>query len=147
MKNFELFPHFRVGPFLIIILFFGNMGSNKCMARQQQNAQWSFYLAFEDATEAKDSLWFLFNTAATYPYSISELYGETQIETETINFQIWFYHPLSYVNGNPTIRRYDTFMGNIMDEYAAFSTEFFATNFVLPITATWDSSLFTSEVL
>ncbi len=116
------------------------------MSQQQQNAQWSFYLAFEDATGAKDTIWCLLDTAATFPWSISGLYGEHTMQTDSTNFQVWFYHPLSLQNGNST-DRYNTFMNNISDSAAAFSTELFADNYELPIMATWDSSLFTSDVL
>lgn len=144
MKNFKFFTRLRVGLYIFIAILFSNF-SNKCLA-QQQNAQWSFYMAFEDATGAKDSIWFLLDTASTVPDSISGLYGEHPIEEDSINFQVWFYHPLDYVNGNPT-ERYNTFLGRITNDEAAFSPDIHSENFVLPITATWDSSLFTSEVL
>ncbi len=145
MKNLKFFPHFRVGLFLIAT-FFSSFCSLKCMAQQQQSAQWSFYMAFEDATGAKDSIWFLLDTAATYPWSISALYGEVPIEPDSVNFQVWFYHPLDFVNGNPT-ERYNTFVNNIDNVEAAWGTELFGTNFELPIVMSWDTSLFTADVL
>lgn len=131
---------------MLTLLTFCGLISTKCFAQPQQNAQWSFYLAFEDATGAKDSLWFLLDTAATYPWSISDLYGEVPFEPDSVNFQVWFYHPLDFVNGNPT-ERYNTFLNNIDDDEAALGPELFGTNFELPIILRWDSTLFTADIL
>ncbi len=144
MKNFKIFQFQRI-LLIIVIIFISRVFIPKADA-QQQNAQWSFYFAFEDANGAKDSLWFLLDTASTYPWSISGLYGEEPIETDSVNFQVWFYHPLDYVNGNPT-ERYSTVLGNINNSAEVFGPEVFATNYELPIVLTWDSSLFTTEVL
>src|SRR5690554_6236136 len=109
--------------------------------QEQQQAQWSFYLAFEDATGAKDSVWFLMDTSATYPWSISGLYGEELVEPDSGNFQVWFLHPLDLQSGN----RYDTWLGRPISE--AFSFELFSENGVMPYIATWDSTLFTADFL
>ncbi len=109
--------------------------------QEQQDAQWSFYLAFEDATGAKDSVWFLMDTAATYPWSISGLYGEEPLEPDSVSFQVWFLHPLDMQSGN----KYDTWLGK--PNFEAYSTELFAENGIMPYIATWDSSLFTADIL
>lgn len=113
-------------------------------AQQQANAQWSFYLALEDATGARDSVWFLLDTASTltsWPPIISGLYGEEPIEADTLNFQVWFLHPLDLQSGN----RYNTVIAPFTME--GFGTTLYSENGVMPYLATWDSSLFTADVL
>lgn len=141
MKKFRNFRIQLVRIFLLgLVCAFFN--STKSVA-QQQNAQWAFHLAFEDAMGANDTLWFLLDTAGTYPYSISGLYGEEPIEVDSASFQVWFYHPIS----DEIFEPYNTFMQPIDDTGFVLGGSIFAQNYALPLTVSWDSTLFTSDVL
>ncbi len=136
MKNLKFFPNFRVGLFLIAT-FFSSFCSLKCMA-QQQNAQWPFYLAIEDASHAKDTLWMVFDTSATYPQDFNQNLGQIPLGSDNGDFRVWIYLDNS---GN----EYNT---NALDFTSIWQERYIhAVNFVYPITVRWDSSLFNSEVL
>lgn len=115
-------------------------------AQLQQNAQWAFHIAFEDATGAKDTVWILADTANTWYSTISGLYGEVPITPDSINFQVWFYHPAENSYPYETWNRYNTFVFPIENNYP-MNSNIEAANYELPIIARWDSSLFAADVL
>lgn len=104
-------------------------------AYSQENAQWAFYLAFEDATGAKDNVWLVMDESAEYPGLDSDL-GEVPIETSETDFSVW----LPFVDSPD---KYDCFaipfgVGELYME---------AQNFSLPIQLSWDSTLFQAAIL
>ena len=114
---------------------------------QQQNAQWSFYLAFEDATGARDTIWALLDTASTISEgNISGLFGEVPIQPDSMNFQVWFYHPNDNNGGSNPTHYYNTFL-EMLSSDVIFGPEIIAANYQLPITVTWDTTLFMADIL
>ena len=123
-----------VAILLINIFNVNNLGA-------QQNAQWPFYIAFEDAIGAKDTLWMVYDTAAVYPNGVSPNLGEIPLSPEdTLGFHVWCYLFL----GVP----YEKYSGRALDPSNDYlSTTVYAENYVLPLTASWDTTLFTADIL
>ena len=114
-----------------------------CTAAAQPT--WRFHLAFEDGTGARDTIWMVYDTAATtdvVPWpgpNVDTLLGEGRINIDTSLFNVWIYNPI----GDTTKTRaypysvFPSFDGTIID----------AINWTPPMTITWDTSLFHAPYL
>ncbi|HEY9113340.1 MAG TPA: T9SS type A sorting domain-containing protein [Bacteroidales bacterium] len=102
--------------------------------------QWKFHVAFEDATGAKDTIWFIWDTTATI-YGIDTLLGEGNPNMDYNVFNVWT------LTGGAGTGPFDTTKVVAYPYYGDFSEEIKAINFVLPITISWDSALFHADWL
>lgn len=102
----------------------------------QSNAQWPFYLAFEDATGAVDTIWLVMDETAGYP-EIDPDFGEIPISLNDTNFQVW----MEDVDW-PDL--YSCFAVPL-DGYQGLPIH--GHNFNLPIMVSWDSALFNADIL
>src|SRR5690554_1169786 len=143
MKTYKTFPNILT---LSLCLIFVSVIHNTTKAQLQQDAQWAFYIAFEDATGAKDTVWILADTANTWYDMVSGLYGEVPITLDSVNFQVWFYHPAENSYPYETWNRYNTLVFPIENNYP-MGNSIEAANYELPIMMRWDSSLFNADVL
>ncbi len=99
--------------------------------------QWKFHIAFEDATGAKDTIWCIWDTAATAGQlnSVDTAFGEAGVTFDYNLFNVWIYNnvPFPYTDSTKT---------SAIPFNGAFSLEIRAFNYQYPITVSWDSSLF-----
>jgi hypothetical protein len=99
--------------------------------------QWKFHIAFEDATGAKDTIWCIWDTAATDGQlnSVDTAFGEAGVTFDYNLFNVWIYNnvPFPYTDSTKT---------SAIPFNGAFSLEIRAFNYQYPITVSWDSSLF-----
>jgi len=103
------------------------------MASSQQ--QWKFHLAFEDANQQRDTIWFIWDTTATF-YGVDTALGEAAVELDYSKFNVWipnFYGDTTKTQAHPYI--------------LPLTAEIGAINFELPIIITWDSSMFHADYL
>lgn len=100
--------------------------------------QWKFHMAFEDATGAKDTIWFIWDTTATL-YGLDTALGEKPISLDYSIFNVWTYNKV-----NST---YDTLKTIALPYNDCFENTLEAINYELPITITWDSSLLHADWL
>ena len=105
------------------------------LAAVQCNAQpqWKFHVAYEDATGAKDTIWFIWDTTATF-YGIDTSLGEGNPNMDYSVFNVWTITWGIYPDFDTTkvvAHPYDR----------SFGSEVKAINFDLPITISWDSAL------
>jgi hypothetical protein len=100
-----------------------------------QEPDFKFHLAFEDATGAKDTVWFIWDSTATNGYDIA--LGEMPISLTPNVFQVYFQLGL---NDTGKVRAKP--MNNTL---SGASIE--AQNYVYPIILRWDSSLFSNNNL
>ena len=116
---------------LISILLFV---SSSCFAQQQ----WRFYVAFEDATSAKDTIWLIWDTTATggVPGLVDTALGEGAIQFNQAIFNVWVH------NDN-----FDSTKTFAYPYNYTLATSVFAFNYQYPIIVTWDSSLFHAPYL
>ncbi|MCO6483083.1 MAG: T9SS type A sorting domain-containing protein [Flavobacteriales bacterium] len=107
---------------------------------------WRFHLAFEDGTGARDTLWFIYDTMVTVPYSYWPIPID-QYDSAQSN--------LNYGDGD-----FHVFLQNSMQDtsnslafpYTAFpmfetGDHIDAINWTPPMTITWDTSLFHAPFL
>lgn len=97
--------------------------------------QWKFHIAYEDATGARDTIWLIWDTTATF-YGIDTLLGEGNPGMNYNEFNVWT------LTGGPGWNQIDTTKVIAHPYEYSFEPIVKAMNFVLPITITWDSSLF-----
>jgi hypothetical protein len=102
--------------------------------------QWKFHMAFEDATAAKDTIWFIWDTTATI-YGIDTLLGEGNPHMDYNVFNVWT------LTGGAGAGSFDTTKVVAYPYYGQFGEVINAMNFVLPVKITWDSSLFHADWL
>lgn len=122
---------------LSFTMFFVLVGNN---VKSQQNAQWPFYIAFEDATGAKDTIWMVFDTSATGWGDLNPHLGEIpRIIEDSSAFRVWIYR-------DNELNEYNTSALNIIS-YSFNQTFIYAANYELPIMMRWDSTLFNADVL
>jgi hypothetical protein len=93
--------------------------------------QWKFHIAYEDATGAKDTIWLIWDTTATF--GIDTLLGEGNPGMDYNEFNVWTLTGLNHDTTKVVAYPY---------EYSFAGVFINAMNFVLPITIKWDSSLF-----
>ena len=96
--------------------------------------QWKFHVAYEDATGARDTIFFIWDTSAVV-YGIDTALGEGNAQINYNEFNVftltWGIYP-----------EFDTTKTVAYPYNVTFSSEIKAINFELPITISWDSSLF-----
>lgn len=100
-----------------------------------QQPQWKFHIAFEDATGAKDTIWFIWDSTASF-YGIDTIFGEIPINITPDTFRVYLTIPDGYFSNTWAI-----------PNNSAFQTNIYAINYVYPIIIRWDTSLFNSNVL
>lgn len=100
--------------------------------------QWKFHVAFEDATGAKDTIWFIWDTTATL-YGLDTALGEKPISLDYSIFNVWTYNKV-----NST---YDTLKTIALPYNDSFENTIEAINYELPIKITWDSALLHADWL
>jgi hypothetical protein len=123
---------FKFVPFLFIVpVAFCCTLNVQC----QSDAQWPFYLAFEDATGASDTVWLVMDESASSTTQDSIL-GEYPIILSEDEFNVWTY-TLDWQEP------YDCFA----DNFGPSDLEIYANNYLLPITVCWDTTLFQADVL
>lgn len=106
----------------------------------QYNADWPFYIAFEDAEEARDTVWFVFDAEASVPELDPEL-GEIPIDLDNEDFQVWTYLPAELEQIPLNV------FAVSLSEFSQVEGYIHASNFTVPITMSWDSAMFQSPVL
>lgn len=95
--------------------------------------QWKFHVAFEDASMARDTIWFIWDTTATLS-GIDTLLGECNTFMNYNEFNVYtiigdhFPGDTTKIVAHP----YNEYFGHAIN----------AINFELPIKITWDSSMF-----
>jgi len=101
--------------------------------------QWKFHVAFEDATGAKDTIWFIWDTTAVF-YGIDTALGEGN---PNMNYNDFNVYTLTWGN----YPDYDTTKVVAQPYEYSFENTIEAINFELPITITWDSALLHADWL
>ncbi|PIY31321.1 MAG: hypothetical protein COZ08_09050 [Bacteroidetes bacterium CG_4_10_14_3_um_filter_42_6] len=102
--------------------------------------QWKFHVAFEDATSAKDTIWFIWDTTATL-YGIDTTLGEGNPHMDYNKFNVWTLTWAAYPNDYDTTK----VVAHPFDD--SFGSTIEAINFELPITITWDSAMLHADWL
>jgi hypothetical protein len=100
--------------------------------------QWKFYLAFEDGIGAKDTMWFIWDTTATF-FGYDTLLGEKPLSLNNFVFNVYTFN-----NGSMTDDTIKT-VAYPYDEY--FEEDLHAFNYTLPLKISWDTSLFQADYL
>ena len=121
---------------LILIVVFSFLF---CSIKSFAQPQWKFHVAFEDATGARDTIWFIWDTTAAV-YGIDTTLGEGNPHMDYSKFNVWTLTWGVYPNFDTTkvvAYPYDASFGNTIE----------AINFELPITITWDSALLHADWL
>jgi hypothetical protein len=101
--------------------------------------QWRFHLAFEDATGAKDTIWFIYDTTATGD-ALDDHLGESFVTVDTNLFNVWMSTTLT---GTTAIK-------TLAIPYAGFPDGYFpmeGRGYVPPLTLRWDTMLFHAPYL
>lgn len=105
--------------------------------------QWRFHLAFEDATGAKDTIWYVYDTTATQGSQtnpqVDEQLGEGATEMNLDVFNVWLWN----WDGDSTktlAYPYSSFPWHGEQEIRGFNYQF-------PITIRWDRSLLQAPYL
>lgn len=118
---------FIIPSSLIVVVLFSFLSKN-CFSQQQ----WRFHVAYEEATGSKDTLWFIWDTTATF-YGADTLLGETSAIFNYDEFNVWTYN--SGLTWNDSIKI-------VAHPYEySFGHDIYAMNFELPVTISWDTSL------
>jgi hypothetical protein len=144
-----------------VILIFILAAFNFTLDAQPQAAQWPFYLAFEDATGARDTLWFLHDVSATGPdfnnppfyNGHDSIFHEVPVELSDTSFNVWFLAPDSIfeASGGPALCCMTFAPFKVVAEpffgFGALAATVFADNYQLPITLRWDSTLFNNDLI
>ncbi|HZH55117.1 MAG TPA: T9SS type A sorting domain-containing protein [Sphingobacteriaceae bacterium] len=102
----------------------------------QHNAGWPFYIAFEDAIGERDTIWMVMDQDATL--NADTFLNEVPIVLDTDSFNVW----IMYMTDGQ--HPYEVFAVPL---YGNVDALVFAENYVLPLTASWDTSLFQAEIL
>lgn len=94
---------------------------------------WRFHLAFEDATGARDTLWFVFDTTATI-FDVDPQCGEGGVTLSPDSFHVFMFN-----QGNDSTQT-DAQPYTYFPEF--YSQLFHGMNFQYPLTLRWDTSLY-----
>jgi len=101
--------------------------------------QWKFHVAFEDATNAKDTIWFIWDTAALF-YGVDTALGEGNPSMNYNDFNVftltWDTYP-DYDTTKVVAHLYEYSFGHTIE----------AINYELPIKITWDTALLHADWL
>ncbi|HPI85771.1 MAG TPA: T9SS type A sorting domain-containing protein [Bacteroidales bacterium] len=115
----------------VLVVFIAVFQTGKALPQQQ----WKFHLAFEDANYQRDTIWFIWDSTATF-HGIDTALGEMAVELNYSEFNVWiqnFYGDTTKTQALPYNHTHSTTIGAI--------------NFELPIIMTWDSSMFFADYL
>ncbi len=96
----------------------------------QQQPEFKFYLAFEDATNSKNTLWFILDSTATF--GVDTALGEIPQDLTSSAFHVYVYY-FNTPDSGKTLAHPSSGCGVGNDIYAQ--------NYVYPITVRWDTSL------
>ena len=99
--------------------------------------QWRFHIAFEDAVGARDTIWLLYDTTATYP-GVDMALGEGPVTFNQNIFNVWI------LNDNSDSTKTSALSYNDYPVHLAYVNAF---NYQYPITVQWDTSLFHAAYL
>jgi hypothetical protein len=119
-----------------LLIFGAIMLSHACFVSAQP--QWKFYLAFEDGIGAKDTMWFIWDTTATF-FGYDTLLGEKPLTLNNNIFNVYTFN-----NGSMTD---DTIKTVAYPYYEYFEEDLHAFNYTLPIKISWDTTLFHADYL
>ncbi|MBQ21046.1 MAG: hypothetical protein CMD31_09850 [Flavobacteriales bacterium] len=108
-------------PVLFLIFIFFSL--NKITA---QEPQFKFHLAFEDATGAKDTIWFILDSSATW--GMDPGLGEIPQDLTSNDFHVY-------------LKYNQTDSGKVYAASSCGGLQLLAQNYVYPITLRWDSAL------
>ncbi|OFY35627.1 MAG: hypothetical protein A2X01_04170 [Bacteroidetes bacterium GWF2_35_48] len=112
--------------FLVFILYFNI---------QSIAQQFKFYLAFEDSTTAKDTVWFIWDNTCTY--NVDNTFGESFVSITQDTFQVYFIQP-----------NYDTTkVFSAPSQSTTFSSLLFIQHSKPPIKIKWDTALLHNHTL
>src|SRR5688572_21408144 len=111
-----------VGGLAIFLAVFSGVRS---VHAQDNPASWIFYLAFEDAVGARDTLWEVWHTDGTIHADMN--LGEVPIILDSTSMNVW-----TYVYNNP-----DDYFDHHVVHFWGSTFEIYANNYVLPLTVTW----------
>ena len=120
----------------LVIVIIALMLTQACYVNAQP--QWKFYLAFEDGIGAKDTIWFIWDTTATF-MGYDTLLGEKPLFLNNNAFNVYTFN-----NGSMSD---DTIKTVAYPYYEYFEEDIQAFNYELPIKITWDTSLFHADYL
>lgn len=143
MKNFRCIST-SIGLITLLTTVLAFISTTRAMA--QPNAQWEFYLAFEDATGTRDTLWLVFDTGGVIfsttvgDFGLNPELGQIPIGNDSVevdSFHVWMYQDNL---GN----HYDVCDGSF--SFGIIEVQLYGENFVLPMTMRWDTTLFNSDV-
>ncbi len=109
---------------VILILSFVCINTN---VRAQP--QWKFYIAFEDNTGARDTIWCIWDTLATST-GVDTIYGEQAVQLDHSKFNVFIFNQNS-----------DTTKTSALDSLGAHQLLIEAINYQHPISITWDSTI------
>ncbi|MDB0002599.1 T9SS type A sorting domain-containing protein [Salibacteraceae bacterium] len=102
----------------------------------QIEPQFKFYLAFEDAKNEKDTVWYGIDESADL-MQIDSIFGDTNTVFDTTSFQVFYWT-------NDTVVSKTIVSGTDEPEWSAFIS---ASKFELPIVMRWDTNLLLSNDL
>lgn len=102
-------------------------------------SQWKFYVAFEDAIGAKDTLWMVYDTAAHATLPVDTGLGEGKFNFDYSVMNMWVYNA-DFDSTKTLAYPYSVFPNHSLGNIMAF-------NYVYPITISWDTALFHSPIL
>lgn len=108
---------------LIILLLFISLNNTQA----QTTPEFKFHLAFEDGIGAKDTVWVVLDSNATW--GVDSLFGEIPQDLSSPNFHVYF----KYDNQSDS--------GKVYAAHKNIATGILAQNYVYPITLKWDTSL------
>lgn len=111
-----------------ITILFLMLGLNNVQA--QITPEFKFHLAFEDATGAKDTLWFIWDSTAN-SYTYDTIFGEIPQDLSSPNFHVYFKY-------NSTDSSKIVAKSTNSNDHGG---QIWAQNYVYPITLKWDSAL------
>ena len=104
----------------------------------QAQPQWRFHLAFEDATGARDTIWFVYDTSATQ--AMDPHLGEVFVQVDPDAFNVWM---SSTFNGDNAIKSLALPFSDYPQGYFPIT----GNGYTPPLTLRWDPSLFSSPDL
>lgn len=102
------------------------------LATLAQTPEWSFHVAFEDATGSQDTVWLVWDSTAT-DFFDPQL-GDSAYQLQGSDFQVFFIDGNNAADTTKVIAR--------SPFYNSISGEISAVNYVLPIKMTWDTTLY-----
>ena len=92
--------------------------------------QWKFHIAFEDATGAKDTIWCIWDTTATF--GVDTQFNEQAVSLNYNEFNVF----IGNTNGDTTKTQ------ALPHPHSSNDVIVYAINYQYPIMVSWDSSLF-----